>query len=121
VLTGVAFAAFLYTSLFGPIVLLALLWKRLSSWRKERAAFTIAILVSLSYGYLMLGLLFKSALLGSDYRNRLFATLQTNTALAFCLFLLAVLRKSSSRLLLASAAFTTSLAWYLIWVVNAAV
>ena len=31
---------------------------------------------------------FRSALLGGDYSDRLFATVQTNTALAFCLLYL---------------------------------
>ncbi len=115
------FAALYDTSLFGPIVLLALLWRSLLSRRKEKAALAVATIVSLSYGYLMLALLFRSALLGGDYSDRLFATVQTNTALAFCLFIFAVLRKSPSRWLLASAAFTTSLAWFLVWVVNATV
>lgn len=58
------FAALFYTSLFGPIVLFALLWRTLLSRRKEKAAFAVATLVSLGYGYLMLALLFRSALLG---------------------------------------------------------
>lgn len=58
------FAGLFYTALFGPAVLLVFLWKSLLPRRSERVAVAIATLVSISYGYLMAALLFRSVLLG---------------------------------------------------------
>jgi hypothetical protein len=60
-------------------------------------------------------------LLGRDYSDRLFITIETNTAPAFGLFVLAVILKSPVRPLLAFTVFVIGLAWFLLWVVNAAV
>jgi hypothetical protein len=73
--------------------------------------------LSLSYGFLLAALAFKSTLLGPDYSDRLFLTVQAQSASGFILFLLA-LRKSPVRVLLASSALTISLAWFLIWAIN---
>ena len=53
----------------------------------------IGTLTSLSYGYLLVALLFRSALLGGDYSNRLFSTVGVNTVLTFVLFILALVPK----------------------------
>jgi hypothetical protein len=87
----------------------------------DRVAVAVATLVSLSYGYLIAAMHFRSTLLGGDYSHRLFATVELNTALTFGLFLIGVVRRSSSRLLLACTSLTTSMAWFLVWAVNSAV
>jgi hypothetical protein len=120
-LAGHAFTMVYFVSLFGPVLLLAFLWRRLSSQESDVTAVATAALVSISYGYLLGALLFRSALLGGDYSERLFATVETNTALSLCLFILAVVRKSTCRPLLAGSALVVSVAWFLIWAVNAAV
>jgi hypothetical protein len=66
---------------------------------------------SLSYGYLLAALVFKSILLGAS--DRLFITIQANTAFTFVLFLLAVFRKSSVCPLLACSVFILSMTWFL--------
>lgn len=117
---GWIFAVVYYLSLFGPLFLLGIAWCKLPSL-KRRFEVTVLALISLSYCYLMAALLSRSTFLGPDYGNRLFATVETNTAVSFCLFLVAGIRKSSIRLLLALGAFIVTLAWFLVWVVNAAV
>ena len=115
------FDAVFYLSLFSPLLLLTLTWHRLLSQQHGKYSLTITVLASLSYGYLLAALLFKPILLGADYSDRLFITVQANTGFTFVLFLIAVFRKSPSRSLLACSVFILSVAWFLLWVVNAAV
>jgi hypothetical protein len=60
-------------------------------------------------------------MLGPDYSERLFLTVQVHTAFDFGLFVLALLRKSSARKLLACSSLVVSLAWLFVWAVNTAV
>jgi hypothetical protein len=115
------FGAVFYFALFSPVILLAVLWHRLLSGQRGKFGVVVAVLASLSYGYLVAALLFRSRLLGSDYGGRLFITVETNTAVAFCLAILAGTRKSPVRVLLACSAFIISACWFLLWVINAAV
>ena len=115
------FAGIFYLFLFGPLVLLPLTW--LKHCRNGQSGFSSAILwlTSISYGYLLTAMWFKAALLGTDYSDRLFATVQAGTALTFVFFLLAAFRKSAHRLLLMASALTVCLAWFLVWAINTAV
>jgi|GEM_PF-3605606 hypothetical protein len=114
------FVCVYYLSLFGPLLLLPIVWSKMFSLQKSAFAMTITTLLSLSYGFLLAALAFKSTLLGPDYSDRLFLTVQAQSASGFILFLLA-LRKSPVRVLLASSALTISLAWFLIWAINTTV
>src|SRR5262249_44185463 len=101
----VFFTAIFYVSLFAPLVLLLILWKKLTPRAGDRITVATAIVVSLSYGYLMASLIFRSVFLGGDYSDRLFATVEVNTAITFVLFVVALIRKSAMRALLACSAF----------------
>jgi len=121
ILQAMWFAAVFYFLLFTPSVMLGFVWHKLFSLHGNKVGVAIAALASVSYVYLVAALLFRSMLLGQDYSNRLFITVEANAALAFCLSILAGVRKSPVRVLLACTAFTISLAWFLVWAVNAAV
>jgi len=110
-----------YLLLFGPLLLLALVWRGLLSGRKTRFALAIAGSVSLCYGYLLAAFLFKAVVLGPDYSDRLFLTAQLNTGFAFVLFVVAILRKSPGRGQLACAALAVSIAWFYVLAINTAV
>ncbi len=84
-------------------------------------AVAIAALAALSYGYLLAALFYKSALLGADYSERLFITVQVSTAFTFVLLILALVRKSPVRSLLACTTLTISWAWFLVWAINTTV
>jgi predicted permease len=56
----VFFAAVFYVLLFGPLVLFVFLWKKLLSQTRDRTSIATAALISLSYGYLMAALVFRS-------------------------------------------------------------
>jgi hypothetical protein len=118
---GRLFTVIFCLALFGPIALLPLTWRRFLSHEHRRYPIAIAALTSLSYGYLLASLLFRHALLGGDYSGRLFGTVQVNTVLAFVLFIMAVVPTYRVRALLACSALTIGVAWFLVWVVNAAV
>jgi hypothetical protein len=114
------FAPVFNASLFGPLLLLALVWRKLLR-QTTNSAVAITALATLNYGYLMASLLLRSTFLGQDYSDRLFITIEINTVLAFGLFVFAVIVKSPVRPLLAFTTFVICLAWFLVWVVNAAV
>lgn len=78
----------------------------------------ILLLTSFSYGYLLLAIFFKSAMLGPDYSDRAFLTLQSGAALNFVLFSIAAFLKSQLRILLLGTTFTVGLAWLLVFAIN---
>jgi hypothetical protein len=103
--------AVIYLLLFSPLLLLVFVWRGLMSGRKTWFVVVMAGLVSLCYGYLLSALLFKTVILGPDYSDRLFLTAQFNTGFALVLFVLAILRRSPERGLLACTALTVS-TWF---------
>lgn len=115
------FAGVFCLSLFAPLLLIPLAWLKLDRNRQSAYSSAILALTSLSYGYLALAMWFKAALLGTDYSDRLFVTVQVGTAFSFILFLLAAVQKSPNRSLLLGSTFTVSLAWFLVWAINTAV
>jgi hypothetical protein len=115
------FTAVYYLALFGPLLLLTFVWRKLLSSTTDKTVVVIATLISLTYAYLMAALFFRSALLGGDYSKRLFVTVQMNTLFALCLSILSVIWKSPIRALLTCSALAITLAWFLVWVVNATV
>jgi hypothetical protein len=115
------FVALYCLALLSPLPLLALLWRKVLAHDKSNFTEAIAVLASISYGSLLAGLMYKSTLLGPDYSDRLFITLQANTAFTFALFVLALFRRSPARTLLTCSVFSLTLAWFLVLAINTTV
>jgi hypothetical protein len=65
----ILFTVIYYASLFGPVVLLSFMWRRLLSQPRDMISFSVAALLSLSYPLLMAALVFRSAVLGGDVNS----------------------------------------------------
>ncbi len=115
------FAGVFYLFLFGPLLLLPLTWLKRSRNPQSRFSSAILVLTSISYGYLLLAIPFKAVLLGTDYSDRLFATVNVGTALTFALFCLTAFGKTPTRRLLMASTFAVSVAWFLVGAINTAV
>jgi len=110
-----------YTLLFSRLLLLPLTWRKLRPFTENRYAVVIVAATSFSYSYLIAALLARRMMLGPDYSERLFLTVQAHTAFDFGLFVFAILRKSSARKLLACSSLVVSVAWLFVWAINTAV
>lgn len=110
-----------YSALFSPLLLLTFLWRKFRLFQRSKYGISIAALASISYGYLLAAVMYKSILLGPDYSGRLFLTVEVNTAATLTLAAMAILRRSPVRKLLACSALMISFAWFFVWAINTTV
>lgn len=117
------FTVIYFLSLFGPVLLLLVGWWKHYSRKIPLPipSFVVLLLTSISYAYLLLALVLKAVLLGPDYSDRLFLTVQTGAALNFLLSIATIFIETSILLLLIATSFTVGLAWFLVWAINTAV
>jgi hypothetical protein len=115
------FVALYCLALLSPLPFLAFLWRKVLSHDKSNFIVAVAGLASISYCYLLAGLMYKPTLLGPDYSDRLFITLEANTAFTLGLFVLALFRRSPVRNLLTCSVFSLTLAWFLVLAINTTV
>jgi hypothetical protein len=110
-----------YSALFSPALVLMFLWRKLRLFQRSKYGIAIAGLASVSYGYLLAALMYKSVLLGPDYSARLFLTVEVNTAATLALSVMAVVRRSPVRTLLTCSTLMISFAWFFVWAINTTV
>jgi hypothetical protein len=104
----------LYASLILPLPLLAIAWSRISRKPIELSILTLSAVLFLSAAVRSLKLIF----LGSDYSNRLFASIGVNMLLALVLGIYLGVKR---RPIAAVAAGILALGWFLMLAINSAV
>ncbi len=104
---------------FAPLLLLPVMWLKLRARPKGKYIMGIAVLASVSYGFLMAVLTSKSVLLGPEYSSRLFITAGVNAFANLALSVVALVRKSPVRILLASTSLIISVDWFYVLLINA--
>ena len=104
-----------------PVIFLGRIWFSIYSGQKTATDVAVALLSSASFGYLWAALRFRLLLLGPDYSDPLYHTIQAHLALMFVLFGISIFGHSRMRSLLAVATLFVGVAWFYVLVVNSIV